>query len=68
VNTRKTAAASTPRADPRKMPMNTATAAGKKPRMGTDCSTSRVGRMIRRANGERAARRPTPRARVTAKK
>ena len=43
------AAASTPSADPRKIPMNTATAAGKKPRIGTDCSTSRVGRMMRRA-------------------
>ena len=27
--------------------MNTATAAGKKPRIGTDCSTSSVGRMMR---------------------
>jgi hypothetical protein len=68
VNTRNMAAASTPSADSRKIPMKTATAAGKNPRMGTDCSTSSVGRMMRRANGERAARRPTARARVTAKK
>ena len=68
VKTRNTAAASTPSADPRKIPMKTATAAGKKPRMGTDCSTSSVGRMIRRAKGERAASRPIASARVTATK
>ncbi len=63
---RNTAAASTPRAEPPLMVMKTATAAGKKPRMGTDCSTSSVGRIRRRAKGDRAARCPVPRASVTA--
>ena len=53
---RNTAAHSTPRAEPRKTPMKRATATGKKPRIGTDCSTSRTGRITRRAAVERAAR------------
>jgi len=47
--------------------MKTATAAGKKPRIGTDCRTSSVGRMSLRAKRERAARWPVARASSTAK-
>jgi hypothetical protein len=55
VKMRKTAAASTPRAEPWNRRMKKKMAAGKKPRIGTACSTSSAGRIRRRPRGEAEA-------------